>query len=159
MAADSEQSSTPTDRELQILGVLWDRGEATVREVYETLRDADPALPIVQNTVQAFLRTMEDKKLVRHRTEGRSFVYRPVARREETKRRLASRVLDGVFAGAIDQLVQSVLSLRRPTPEELHRLEALVREARAAHAGGSNGAKSGARAASGESGEMRSRTE
>ena len=159
MTADADQSSTPTDRELQILGVLWDRGEATVREVYETLRDADPALPIVQNTVQAFLRTMEDKKLVRHRTEGRSFVYRPVARREETKRRLASRVLDGVFAGAIDQLVQSVLSLRRPTPEELRRLEALVREARAADAGASKGAKSGARTASGGPGETRSQAE
>src|SRR5687768_4320462 len=124
-------SSTPTEREFQILGVLWDRGEATVREVYETLRDADPSLPIVQNTVQAFLRTMEDKGLVRHRTEGRSFVYRPVARRDETKRRLASRVLDGVFAGAIDQLVQSVLSLRRPTPQELRRLEDLLRDAKA----------------------------
>ena len=77
-------SSTPTDREFQILGVLWDRGEATVREVYETLRAADPELPIVQNTVQAFLRTMEDKALVRHRTEGRSFVYRAVPRREVT---------------------------------------------------------------------------
>jgi len=131
MADEVTTSSTPTDREFQILGVLWDRGEATVREVYETLRDADPALPIVQNTVQAFLRALEDKGLVRHRTEGRSFVYRPVARRDDTKRRLASRVLDGVFAGAIDQLVQSVLSLRRPTPQELRRLEDLIRQAKA----------------------------
>ena len=118
---------TPTARELEILKVLWDRGEASVRAVYEEMsRHA----PIVQNTVQAFLRTMEDKGLVRHRTEGRSFVYRPVARRDETKRRFASLVLDGVFAGAIDQLVQSVLSLRRPTPQELRRLEDLIRDAK-----------------------------
>ena len=58
----------PTERELDILKVLWDRGEATVREVYEELR---PRLPIAQNTVQAFLRTMEEKGLVRHRLEGR----------------------------------------------------------------------------------------
>ena len=45
----------PTERELDILKVLWDRGEATVRDVYEELRQR---LPIVQNTVQAFLRTM-----------------------------------------------------------------------------------------------------
>ena len=131
MGDPTATSSTPTDREVQILAVLWDRGEATVREVYETLRAQDAELPIVQNTVQAFLRTMEDKGLVRHRTEGRSFVYRPVPRREDTKRRLASRVLDGVFAGAIDQLVQSVLSLRKPTPEELRRLEDLIRQAKA----------------------------
>ncbi|MBM4063491.1 MAG: BlaI/MecI/CopY family transcriptional regulator, partial [Planctomycetes bacterium] len=46
----------PTDRELLLLKVLWDRGEATVREVYEALRGE---VPIVQNTVQAFLRLME----------------------------------------------------------------------------------------------------
>ena len=143
MATGPEQSSTPTDRELQILGVLWDRGEATVREVYETLRDADPALPIVQNTVQAFLRTMEDKGLVRHRAEGRSFIYRPVPRRDETKRRLASRVLNRVFDGAIDQFVQSVLSLRRPTPQELQRLETLIREAKAAESEATGGAAAG----------------
>ena len=52
----------PTERELQILKVLWEQGEASVRQVYEALRDE---LPIVQNTVQAFLRTMEAKGLVR----------------------------------------------------------------------------------------------
>jgi predicted transcriptional regulator len=105
---------TPTDRELEILKILWRRGEASVRAVYEDMRAAD--LPIVQNTVQAFLRTMEDKGLVRHRTEGRTFIYKPVPRRDETKRRMLSRVLHRVFDGAIDQLVQSALSLREPTP-------------------------------------------
>ena len=64
----------PTGRELEILKVLWQRGEATVREVYEQMR---VQAPIVQNTVQAFLRTMEQKGLVRHRVEGRAFVYQP----------------------------------------------------------------------------------
>ena len=118
---------TPTDRELEILKILWHRGEASVREVYEDMRAAD--LPIVQNTVQAFLRTMEDKGLVRHRTEGRTFIYKPVPRRDETKRRMLSRVLHRVFDGAIDQLVQSALSLRQPTPEELARLEAILARA------------------------------
>ena len=49
---------TPTDRELAILDVLWKHGEATVRTVYEELRRE---LPIVQNTVQAFLRTVADE--------------------------------------------------------------------------------------------------
>ena len=118
---------TPTERELEILKVLWERGEATVRAVYEEMsRHA----PIVQNTVQAFLRTMEDKGLVTHRLEGRTFVYKPVLRPQDTKQKLVSRVLHRVFDGAIDQLVQSALSLRRPTDEELARLEALIREAK-----------------------------
>src|SRR5438270_854189 len=87
--------------------------------------------PIVQNTVQAFLRTMEEKGLVRHRVEGRTFIYVPVPRHDDTKKRMVSRVLQRVFDGAMDQLVQSVLSLRQPTAEELARLEELIRQAKA----------------------------
>ena len=115
----------PTERELEILKVLWERGEASVREVYEAMR---PGAGIVQNTVQAFLRTMEEKGLVRHRVEGRTFIYQPVPRRAETERRLVSGVLERVFDGAIDQLVQSALSLRRPTAAELDKLEELIRQ-------------------------------
>ena len=117
------RTTEPTRRELAILKVLWERGEATVREVYGALRDD---LPIVQNTVQAFLRTMEAKGLVTHRTEGRTFVYRPAGAREQTSRRLVSGLLDKVFNGAIDQLVASALSLRSPTAEELNRLRELL---------------------------------
>jgi predicted transcriptional regulator len=131
----------PTDRELEILKVLWDRGEATVREVYEEMRQHSP---IVQNTVQAFLRTMEDKGLVRHREEGRSFVYRAVNLRQTTSRTMVSGLLDRLFDGAVDQLVQSALSLKQPTREELDRLEAVLAECR--RGGRSSGKGGGPRA-------------
>jgi BlaI family transcriptional regulator, penicillinase repressor len=118
---------TPTERELEILKILWEKGEASVRDVYERMR---PSAPIVQNTVQAFLRTMEEKGLVRHRVEGRTFIYRPVGPRKQTTRQLTTRFVQQVFDGAIDQLVESVLSHRAPTEEELDRLETLVAEAR-----------------------------
>src|SRR5262245_15819621 len=128
----------PTERELEILKILWERGEATVREVYEEMR---LSAPIVQNTVQAFLRTMEEKGLVRHRVEVRSFVYAAAAARQETSRKLVSGLLSRVFDGAVDQLVQSALSLRVPTPDELKKLEALIDKA-----------KSGAKPAHGKGG-------
>jgi predicted transcriptional regulator len=121
-------SPIPTERELEILKVLWDRGEATVRQVYEALRDQ---APIVQNTVQAFLRTMEEKGLVKHRVEGRTFIYEPLVHRDPTSRRIASKVLQQVFDGAVDQLVQSVFSIRRPTDDELDRLEEILAEVKA----------------------------
>ncbi len=108
--------------------MLWDRGEATVRQVYEELR---LRLPLAQNTVQAFLRTMEDKGLVRHRLEGRTFIYQPIYRRQQTTQQLAGQLLQTVFDGAMDQLVQSVLSLRKPTADELARLEELIVDAKA----------------------------
>ncbi len=119
--------SEPTDRELEILKVLWDRGEATVREVYEDLRDQ---AAIVQNTVQAFLRTMEEKGLVTHRTDGRTFIYRPTQPRTDTSQQMVSGLLERLFDGAMDQLVQSALSLRQPTVEELRKLDELLSQAR-----------------------------
>jgi len=113
----------PTERELQILKVLWDRNEATVREVYESLRED---LPIVQNTVQAFLRIMEEKGLVSHTTRGRSFVYRAELPRAETSGNLLSGVLDGVFDGALDALVASAFQLKPPSKDELDRLRNLL---------------------------------
>ena len=113
----------PTERELEILKVLWEQGEGTVRQVHEVLRER---LPIVQNTVQAFLRTMEDKGLVDHRTEGRSFIYRAVLQRDSTAQHVLSGVMDRVFDGAMDQLVQSAFSVRKPTREELAQLRALL---------------------------------
>ncbi len=113
----------PTDRELLLLKVLWNRGEATVREVYESLRDE---VPIVQNTVQAFLRLMEEKGLVEHRTEGRTFVYRATSPGDKTKKNLLSGLLDTVFDGALDQLVASAFAAKKPSAEELTKLRALL---------------------------------
>ena len=121
---------TPTERELEILKILWKGGEASVREVYEKLRQR---LPIVQNTVQAFLRTMEEKGLVEHRLEGRTFIYKPLVKREETTQRMASQLLHRVFDGAVDQLVQSLLSTRELRTLRIaleHCVDALERGAR-----------------------------
>ncbi|MHC5065488.1 MAG: BlaI/MecI/CopY family transcriptional regulator [Planctomycetota bacterium] len=116
----------PTDRELAILKVLWELEEASVRQVYERLREE---LPIVQNTVQAFLRTMEEKGLVCHRVSGRSFIYRPVTPRDQTSKSLVSSLLDQVFDGAVDQLVKSALDLKAPSSQELGKLRELLQAA------------------------------
>ena len=119
---------SPTKRELEILVVLWRLRQATVREVYEELRAEN--VPIVQNTVQAFLRTMEDKGLVSHTTQGRAFVYRPTKQRETTGRRIVGSLLNTIYDGAIDQLVDGLFSFRKPSDDELDRLEAMIDQAR-----------------------------
>lgn len=113
----------PTPRELEILGILWNQGEATVREVAEVMRSEED---LAQNTVQTFLRVMEEKGLVEHTLRGRAFVYRPTFGRERSLRGF----LDCVFGGAADQLVMSLLRAKKLSSQEIEAIEQLLREAK-----------------------------
>jgi len=113
----------PTDREIEILKVLWEIGEGSVRAVHERL---SPAGELHFNTVQTQLRIMDRKGLVTHRRDGRTLVYKPVYTREQE----SSRFLKQVFDGALDQLVLSMLSAERVKGETLAELEELIKDAR-----------------------------
>jgi predicted transcriptional regulator len=117
------QPPTPTGRELEILKVLWEYGPSSVREVHRQLA---PGEDLAYNTVQTLLRIMEEKHLVAHHVEGRTFVYTPRYSRDES----AARFLDRVFDGAADQLVLSLLRSERISAAELDRVQALIEEAR-----------------------------
>src|SRR5262245_7365043 len=114
---------TPTAREMEILKVLWELGPASVRTVYGQL---SPDKELAYNTVQTLLRIMEDKGLVSHHVEGRTFVYTPVYSRDES----AARFLDRVFDGAAHELLQSLLRTEKIAPAELDRLHAMIADAR-----------------------------
>ena len=91
------------------------------------------------NTVQTLLRIMEEKGLVRHRAEGRTFVYEPTYSRD----RVASRLLHRVFDGALDQVVLSLLQAKDTSEEELRGLERLIAAARRRKGSGGEGEKGG----------------
>ena len=112
----------PSPRELDVLKALWAIGSGGVRAVHERMAGHDLAF----NTVQSLLRIMEEKGLVRHRAEGRAFIYEPIYRRDQ----VTSRLLDRVFDGALDQVVLSLLEAKTPTDAELDRLEQLIADAR-----------------------------
>ncbi|MFI5456835.1 MAG: BlaI/MecI/CopY family transcriptional regulator [Isosphaerales bacterium] len=117
-----------TDRELEIMKVLWARGRANVREVQEDLKRASG--PVAYSTVQTLLNIMEEKKgSVRHVVEGRTFVYIPKKSSERTVRELTRRFVDRVFDGALDRVMVALLGSKSPTPEELDRLRAMIDEA------------------------------
>ena len=113
----------PTDREIEILKVLWDIREGSVREVHDRMAAAEE---VHFNTVQTQLRIMDRKGLVTHRREGRTLIYRPAYTREQE----SSRFLNKVFGGSLDQFVLSILSAERVKPETLDELEAMIKKAR-----------------------------
>jgi predicted transcriptional regulator len=132
-----------TDRELEILKILWARGQASVREVQEDL--VNETGPVAYSTVQTLLNIMEEKKgMVRHVVEGRTFIYIPKKSSERTIRELTRRFVDRVFDGALDRVLVALLDSKPPSAEELARLRAML-DAAQSHEGASavkgNGAK------------------
>jgi predicted transcriptional regulator len=113
----------PTEREMEILKVLWDIGEASVRQVHERLK---PISGLHFNTVQTQLRIMDDKGFVSHRREGRAFLYRALCSRAQ----LSSRFLHKLYDGAVDQLVLSMLDSENLSTKELADLEEIIAEVR-----------------------------
>ena len=117
------QAPTPTAREMEILKVLWEHGPSSVRSVFRILGENED---LAYNTVQTLMRIMDEKGLLKHHVEGRTFVYTPRYSRDES----AARFLDRVFDGAMDQLVQSLLRTESIKEEELERMQEMIADAR-----------------------------
>jgi predicted transcriptional regulator len=124
---------TPTDRELEALKVLWDRREATVREIADAMnaqaRKAGSD-ELAYTTVLSLLQVMEQKRLVGHRREGKAYIYEPLVEQKSTFRRLAGSFLEKVFDGAVDEYLVHALESKRLSVAELDELEAMLALAR-----------------------------
>jgi predicted transcriptional regulator len=115
----------PSERELDILKVLWDLGEAKVRDVHRVL---NVQRKTAVTTVQTLLRIMADKGLVEQRAEGRTMFYSP----KHTIEQVSSRFLNRVFDGSLDKLVLNLLQAQDVSANEMRELERLIAKARAA---------------------------
>jgi len=114
----------PTDAELAILRVLWERGPSTVREVHEELQVAAPGGGYT--TTLKLMQIMAEKGLVERDESQRAHVYRPRASQERTQRQLAGDLADRAFGGSPVQLAMQALSSRRTSPDELLELRRLL---------------------------------
>ncbi len=114
------------DLQLQILRALWQLGEATVAQV-QTHLEAEQSRKLAYTTVATMLRKMEARGLVRHRSQGRRFVYRATVSDEQVSQRLTTYLLDRLFEGSLTQMVNHLLEHRQVDPQELERLEQLIR--------------------------------
>ncbi len=110
-----------TDRELDVMSVLWDLDSATVAEVREQLAD-----DLAYTTVLTVLRTLEQKGYVGHTGEGRAHRYRPLVKREAAGRSALRRLVDKVFDGSPEMLLTNLVSDKNLSDEELRRLRRLL---------------------------------
>jgi predicted transcriptional regulator len=113
------------DMQLKIMKVLWERAEASVAEVHQVLgADTEPAY----TTVATMLRKMELRGLVRHRSEGRRFLYRAAVPPEAVTRSMAGDILERLFEGSLSDLLSHLLETRAVSRAELDALERLIAE-------------------------------
>lgn len=114
----------PTDAELAILRVLWERGPSTVRQVHAVLSRERPAA--AYTTALKLLQIMTEKGLVRRDETDRTHIYHPRLSQEQTQRQLVRDLLDRAFGGSASKLVMQALAARRATPEELGEIRKLI---------------------------------
>ena len=113
----------PTDAELAILRVLWERGPSTVRQVHDVLLRERPT---AYTTALKLLQIMTEKGLVRRDETDRTHVYHPRLSEEQTQRQLVRDLLDRAFGGSASKLVMQALAARRASPEELGEIRRLI---------------------------------
>ena len=112
-----------TDRELDVMAVLWEHGPSTVAEVRDRIAD-----DLAYTTVLTILRTLEDKGYVGHEEEGRAYRYYPAVAREEAGTSALRRLVGKIFAGSPELLLTQLVSDRGLGRDELERMRRLLDE-------------------------------
>lgn len=118
----------PTERELEVLEVLWRNGPSTVRQVIDALGDDNDA---GYTSWQKIMSIMDEKGLVSRTAEGRVHRFAAEVSQGEVRTLMAGELLDRVFGGSVAALLQSALATRPATDAELKQVEALLEQAEA----------------------------
>lgn len=113
----------PTESELEILQILWEKGKATVREVHEELsayKDSG------YTTTLKLMQIMHDKGLVERDDSSKTHVYEAVITRENTQKQMVGKMVSSLFGGSTSQLVMQALGSSAPSRQELEEIQKLL---------------------------------
>jgi len=127
--APNPPARKPTEAELEILRVLWARGDATVRDVHDSLsQDRATGYTTVLKTMQIML----DKGLVSRTEEGKAHIYAAAMREEDMQGQLLKDLSDKLFSGSPALLAMHALSMQPASDEEIQLIKALIERKRGA---------------------------
>ena len=121
----SAKTVKPTESELEILQILWQKGEATVREVHEELSRTKDA---GYTTTLKLMQIMNEKGIVKRDDSMRTHIYRAAVNKERTQKHLLGKMIDSLFGGSPSQLVIQALGneSHKTSPEEIEKIQALL---------------------------------
>ncbi|HXS36773.1 MAG TPA: BlaI/MecI/CopY family transcriptional regulator [Flavipsychrobacter sp.] len=110
----------PTDSELEILNILWEKGACTVREVHEILEKSKDA---GYTTTLKLMQIMHEKGLLKRDTTSKTHIYIAAVSQEQTQGQLVKRMIDNVFNGSAMQLVMQALGNHKANAYELEQIK------------------------------------
>ena len=118
-----QKGSNPTDRELEILRVLWERGPCSVRQVHEFLSGSGET---GYTTTLKFMQIMLEKGLVERDTSSRTHIYSAAALEESVQKSLAADLVEKAFGGSAKKLVMQALSGKKIPEAELAKIQEML---------------------------------
>jgi predicted transcriptional regulator len=122
---NNELNIKPTQSELEILQVLWQEGQATVRKVHETLSSFKDA---GYTTTLKLMQIMNEKGLIGRDDSSKTHVYHALASREKMQQQFLGKMMSSLFDGSPSQLMIQALGNQKPSAEEIEKIEKLLQQ-------------------------------
>ncbi len=119
----SLKSLKPTESELEILQVLWDRSSATVREVHEEMSKTKDC---GYTTTLKLMQIMFEKGLVKRDDSNKTHIYQPNVSKDKTQKQLVGKMVNSLFGGSASQMVMQALGSQTTSLEELEEIQKLL---------------------------------
>lgn len=117
------KTPTLTEQELEIMKVIWERDQATVRDVYESLRERRK---IAYTTVMTMMNILEQKKYLRKSAEDRAYIYRPAKPKKQVIKGMVREFVDRVFNGSAEPLLVHLIEDRKLSSKELDEITRMI---------------------------------
>ena len=120
-----EKPFQPTESELEILQVLWEKKEATVRQVHEVLENTKD---IGYTTTLKTMQIMTEKGMLSRDTSSRTHIYMPLVSREQTQQQFLGKMIHGLFKGSTSRLVIGALDNDEVSGEEIKKIRDYLKQ-------------------------------
>jgi predicted transcriptional regulator len=115
----------PTESELDILSILWDKDSATVREVHEVVQKTKD---VGYTTTLKLMQIMNEKGLVTRNVSSKTHIYTPSLQREKAQEQFVGKMIQTLFSGSTSQLVMQALGREKPSDSDLAEIKSMIQK-------------------------------